>query len=65
MFVNEEPLNRLVSAIISICAVLFITAMILFSLAGLGFLFATLCNLKELVLSLSPKAARAALYRPT
>jgi hypothetical protein len=58
MFANEKPLNRFeVSAIISICGLLFIMAfkdlghlswaipaMTLFSLAGLGFLFATLCK---------------------
>ena len=60
MFANEKPLNRFeVSAIISICAVLFVVAfrdlghlswaipaMTLYSVAGLGLVSAMLPNLK-------------------
>ena len=58
MFANEKPLSRPeITAMISICGLLFIMAfkdlghlswaipaMTLFSLAGLGFLFAALCK---------------------
>ena len=78
----EKPPNHFeITAIISICALLFsaalrdlghlswaVPAMALFSLGGLGFLdfFSQRCpNLKGLAHSLSPQAMRAAVNRPT
>ena len=65
MFANEKPLNRFeVSAIISICAVLFVVAfrdlghlswaipaMTLFSVAGLGLVSAMLPNFEDRALA--------------
>ena len=78
----EKPPNHFeITAIISICALLFIAAlrdlghlswavpaMTLFSLGGLGFLKslpARCPNLKGLAHSLSPQAMRAEVNRPT